>query len=306
LKGGIILFALAIVAVVLIAEGIYVSNFITKTSVLQIAVRETDIIESVNLMEFIKNSMQQALDYSFYQASYDVARKGGYDKLTIGSYNCAPYWRYYTSTIDFPTNPLDNLSSATKDKLNQYASALSYDISIMPTYNDVSIVNSGDIIKVSAIASKKLGIRRVNFYSISDNGNFSSEYQMKFFDLFQRGKANFIDSDGIESVVQQAIAEAGSSSADAITQKVNEKLDSLESSLSDSLVEVKITDRNIEVDTSKPAVAVRVLISITDNSEKYPVYDGTTDFRFIKLNFYIVTSSDTSYNPIILLTNQCS
>jgi hypothetical protein len=98
--------------------------------------KETEIINAINKMEFLKRNLINALDYSFYQAVYSSARKGGYVSLKEKTFNCIPYWREYEKT-NYPRFK-KNVQKLLLRIFNLYASRLADEINV-PTFENIEI-----------------------------------------------------------------------------------------------------------------------------------------------------------------------
>jgi len=156
LRKGIAPLAIALIAMLVLVgvEGVILVNFVYRMEFSIRAAKEASIVEKINEVEFVKRGLDKALIYSFHQASYFIASKGGYSDFDgVPSYNCIPYWRNYATT-NYPTNFLENIEDNSIKDLNSYAEALSNDITV-PEYEKVErvlpqkIKNIEDAIKCS-------------------------------------------------------------------------------------------------------------------------------------------------------------
>jgi hypothetical protein len=126
LKGAILAAAILII-VVLVAEGIFVTNFISRTETLQRSAREVEVITAVNVVELTKNSLHQATDYSVYQASYDIGRLGGYyptfpKQLPVEESTCIPFYRIYDNS--WTPTVRQSMQNRTFEVFTQYVTQL--------------------------------------------------------------------------------------------------------------------------------------------------------------------------------------
>lgn len=173
--------------------------------------REIEIISQLNNMEFLKQSLRQALVYSFYQSSYDVAKVGG---LSPGQYNEVKIWRNYETT--YQPNYIKDLNDTTFEIFKEYVTALKDSIEI-PDYILTSVKKIDDTtVEVNASSTGKLKLKG-RFYEINDNPNVTDKIKIKTIKLFEIGKENFVDKDSIKETVEDAITSIGFKSSCSLT-----------------------------------------------------------------------------------------
>lgn len=84
-----ILYVVLVVLVGLVAgEIVALQHNVARVDFYRRSVRETAILESINTMEFVKKYMKEALQLSFYKASYDVLGSGYATGKTVGGFCC--------------------------------------------------------------------------------------------------------------------------------------------------------------------------------------------------------------------------
>src|SRR3990170_1005459 len=124
MKKGIGPLAIALIGIVvaIAVEGVYLANFVIRSEFSTRVAGETLIVQSINELEFVKRALPPAATYSYYQASYYTASRGGYDSLDVQSYSCIPYWRVYTETDypDYRTRLSSSLLSIFSEYLRQF------------------------------------------------------------------------------------------------------------------------------------------------------------------------------------------
>ncbi|MFQ6055346.1 MAG: hypothetical protein ACE5J3_05115, partial [Methanosarcinales archaeon] len=138
MKKGIGPLAIGLIAIlgVVVVGGIILTNFVFRLEFFARAARAASIIEKINEVEFVKRGLDKALIYSFHQASYAIASRGGYSDFdNVPSYNCISYWRNYT-TINYPTDFLENIEEVSLKNLNDYTQTLSDDVTV-PEYQKI-------------------------------------------------------------------------------------------------------------------------------------------------------------------------
>jgi hypothetical protein len=125
-------------------EAIFFNIAIGKTVFFSIAAKETEIIHAVNQLEAVKIGLPYALEYSFYQAVYDVSKSGGYYSISadIPTYNSLPVWRKYDKTYE--PGYVINIKQTTLNNLNKYVSQVK--IVNIPQYTGVDILCGGGIL----------------------------------------------------------------------------------------------------------------------------------------------------------------
>ncbi|MFH8086617.1 MAG: hypothetical protein QW609_02235 [Candidatus Aenigmatarchaeota archaeon] len=123
----------AVIAIIVVAalciEGTILSNLIFRMENVRRAIREARIIEAINKMEFVKRALLISLDFSFYQASYDICGNGGFYQK-----DCNPYWRIYDA-VYFPEFR-ENLKMKILEYLNNYANSLNQEVKV-PSYDKI-------------------------------------------------------------------------------------------------------------------------------------------------------------------------
>jgi hypothetical protein len=308
MKKGLIQTVVIALFAALVVEGLIFVNFIYRIETIQRAVREAEIIRAINSVEFVKQALDNALTYSFYQGVYSTTTRGGYSDLSnLKSHQCIPYWRVYDETY-YPSTEdvMKNIQETTLKIFNNYGAALSNELITVPSFTDISMTKEKNVFTVNVSSAEKIKLETENL-NISDNLNFSKKIEIKFFDLFDKGKSNFIDKDSIKEAMQRNCCHC-----DGAKDAVKDALTNLANSLSSGDIKVEFDIEKVEVDVDCKSIkdptdpegkrkitvcvdcdaAARILVTITDKSNKYPVYDPleqTTALRNIQLRFYVIT-----------------
>jgi hypothetical protein len=199
---------------VITALGMYF--FITASNLENVkrSIIERGIVAETNEVEFLKQNLHQALDYSFYQSKYDVAGLGGYAKLADApiTHNNLPYWRVYDDTNPSPSLETykKNLGDKTLDIYSMYSDSINTEIS-KPEVSELTVERKvapeADYAIVTAFSTKPIKLEKPNL-TIEENGTIKEIIQTNIFNQFDIGKSNFVDTDSISQAVSDAIAAA--------------------------------------------------------------------------------------------------
>ncbi len=206
--------AIAVVLIAMIAvvaEGIIMTNFIYKLDTIQHSARTIDIVQSIDLMESLRDAVKKSLDYSFYQSLYDVASKGGYDKLdSVKSLNCQPYWKVYSDqsylSEDFWGGILRNIKSQTQEHFGIYKEQLqkvtrNQNIAI-PEY-EIIMDNSESSVTLTVNSKGKITASK-ELYTVSDTLNFKRDYDIDILKIYSTSKTEFINKDPLTNAISDA------------------------------------------------------------------------------------------------------
>lgn len=279
---------LALIVVILVVYTLVMAYLIGKTETSYRAQVEKSIIGAINKMEFVKREIPVAISYSFYQASFDLAARGGYETYSL-SYNCIPYWKVFSqdNTLDASSN-LQNLFPRIFEK---YTSAMSDYILTFPSFQ-ANIDTSSGTIKV--FSADDITISNPNFYTVRDKSSFTEPVDTRVFKMFDVGK-DFSDQ------ISQAIS-SSSSYSDGIV-KVAEAQNNFNVNNAGQF------SANVQIESNQGDdnnFAFRSLVTITDiSNDKHPIFDFSTNqnaYENLKLNFYILDGKDSNIQPI---TNVC-
>jgi len=280
-------FAIAAIVIFAIAVSLPLSAhyFVKNTETFRRAVRETEIIEGVNIIELLKRLLPQALEYSYYQASYSLASRGGYtDLTTVESHNNIPYWRMYDKTY-YP-DVKENLQIEVSNKLNEYMKIMREKTNLIsiPQYS-IEIIDSDEKLTLM-LKSDKLKLKGPNFI-IEDVGDFSVDSAVRVLKMFEIAKENFITKDSVGERLNTAVD----------YNDAKNQISQLQTELNilyglDDFQFVLTPEENLGPNDSE--FSMNVLVTIKDLSSKYPVYDyqeRTISFKNIQLKFYILAGN---------------
>ncbi len=192
---------IGLLVVVLVAEALILNNLIARFETVRRTIFEIEIVQAINVLESLRTEVRRALDFSFYQALYDVAAKGGYPT----SSDCTPHWRLYSNT-NFPEKFLNNIQLQTQGNLNVYGNDLENKIKDSNSINvDVPsyIVALNDLdtsTKLTVTADDKL-VASKTFYTISNNPNFEKTLPIDISKIYDISKIEFVDKDPIKEAI---------------------------------------------------------------------------------------------------------
>lgn len=283
--------AIAILALVSI-EGLLLTNFVFRMEFSVRAVKESVIIEAINSMEFVKRALPHAATYSYHQASYYTASRGGYDDISVESYDCIPYWRIFTGTA-YP-DYRDDIKSASLSIFYEYLVEIEGEVFRFPSYT-VEIDEGARKFKLSSSGELKYWTDTVE---ITDKPNVEVPIDTGFFRIYGIGKDKFIDTDNIgNSVKTVSDSHACGDSQNTISSEIRSAISSLQSTLnsqySSESIGFVLTVEDIQFDPScNSDFAARVLVKIKDTSSTFLAYDydeKTTKRRNIELKFYVLS-----------------
>jgi hypothetical protein len=213
----IILLTLLVALGLITAEGMYIFATTSNIESAKRSVVEIGITALINQVEFAKKSLNQALDYSIYQAIYNVMSNGGYENpvsVPNPKYNNLPYWRVYDNTY-FPFSYQTTLNTAISNIFNnEYITSLktktdvqipiySLSTNVFGSFVLPSTVESGWI-EVSATSAENIKLEKPNV-TISDNPNIDRTVSTNFKPAFDLGKSYFIDKDSIGQAINDVI-----------------------------------------------------------------------------------------------------
>lgn len=125
--------AIVFIFITLILEGFVASTLFVNSNVVRRISKETEVIEAVNSMEFLKKSLRASVEYSVYKSSYDVLSHGGYLTIPseIDSKGCIPYISVYSDKSDLISEDelIGNVENTTMEIFDCYAQQYSSEYS---------------------------------------------------------------------------------------------------------------------------------------------------------------------------------
>jgi len=269
---GIAPLAIIVIVGALAVEGVIVTDLVGRTDNIVRAARETEIIRLINEMEFAKRYLSQALTYAYYQASYDLAKNGGFlAEQNVNSYNCIAFWREYekASVPDYE----NNLKLQIIDYFKKYGTALKSEVKL-PVYSNVDFDHEKEIIAVSANNELRLETETVK---LTDTSEFKQKVDFSPFLLFDIGKEIF---DEITSATQfNTYGDAA-----AKIRFIENKYVAL---YGEQNIDVSISSENIG--SSNENYALRALVTV-QTKNKYPIFntEKITGEYPIKLSYYVI------------------
>lgn len=226
---GPIAIAIVLVAGVLAAEGVFVTNFVANSEVIKRSAREVGIIDAINKLELSKRYLQNALGYSFYEASYEIFNMGGFCASnsdgcigeckipeSVPSSDCIPWWIVYGDVYAPEYESTDDTKGFVdyiSERVLSIFSSYSYpsDISYCPGDGNVSIESGGETVNI--------GVMNMNGdlieYSDSDlniaerTTNFTTSVYSYVPGMFQYARYIFVEDDGIGAAFDTAVSGMG-------------------------------------------------------------------------------------------------
>ena len=167
-------------------------------------IRESAIIEGTNTMELLRKNLEQSLIYSYYQASFEIAKNGGYSTTITAT------WRNYNDLSGFPANFGKTLKSRTLEILNLYRKAIVGNGITTVDYTQIDITRKDNGEYLSVISKDKenkdqeIKVSKSSFYEVLNKANVFVLIPIRTLKLFETGKNNFIDRDSVGSQIQAA------------------------------------------------------------------------------------------------------
>jgi hypothetical protein len=262
---------------------------IGRTEINVRALVEKEILSAINRMEFTKREIPVAIRYSFYQASFDLANRGGYE--TFGtSYNCIPYWKVFSQN-NIP-NFETNFKNVFLKIFSKYTSDLSDYTLSFPKFQVNFDKDSG---KLDVFSSDNILIQNPNFYVLKEKASFTQTVDPQIFIMFDIGK----------EITERLSHEISSSSSysDAL-QKTLTVQDEFNTKYVGQYTIILQPENNLASNENNFAFRTLVLITSSSN-DKYPVFDFSQNkniYANFKLAFYLLDGKDTSVEP---QTNAC-
>jgi hypothetical protein len=294
MKGqAVIILGIFVIGAVALTEFIYLSSMIQKTQPIVQIVRETEIIRGINRLEFAKQYLLKSALYSYYQASYDVANRGGFSDLSTNSYNCIPYWKIYSqdNSPDLQTN-MKNFISAVFTK---YITTANFEDVTIPTFFTVDISNH-QTLTINSDSTLQVGSQ--DFYTAEELFSFSQPVDGRIFELFSIAQ----NVDDAVTALQKVVVLYPD-----LQNQPGSKLNLLQNTLNDVLYASQNVQINFQSENLGPNdfnYSARILVTITDTSAQYPAYDFTTKSlaeRNLNFQFYMLLGNANVPAP----TNSC-
>jgi len=234
----IVAIVLVIMSGIVVTEGVYLNNFIANFEVIRRSAEETTAIGVIDLIEFSKKALQQAVSYSFYGASSDTLKFGGfcaYDESycdedckipkAVATLDCKPWWRIYNNVYapEYDSSQPDQkkntfigyLSSRTSALYNDYSGTFSGPQYCPMPPGEVNVEEKG-IYKVLVNATNVAGgtIGYSTAISSSDKNDvisivernvfFSDTVDATTLDIFKFARDEFVSKDRIKSAFDAA------------------------------------------------------------------------------------------------------
>lgn len=286
-KGQIQIAFIAIAAIVVV-EGVILTNYLIRSENIVRALREEQIIQAVNNVEFAKRGLSQAVLYSFNQASYDIGKRGGYFNMPLGdSLDCIPYWKTFNSTNipNFKSELQQNLLKV----FNVYGTSLGVDV---PQYDNVQFDITNNVMNLT---SSGMLTDQEDFFTIKDSANFVQNANMSIFKLYAAAA-------DIENQLDSKVS-SSTSYSNALDNVISVS-NSMGQKYSSQGFQVTISPSQ-DLGNGGKNFAIRVLVSVTDTTQKSLVYDfagKTLTMRNLEFRYYMLFGN----SPIQPQVNECA
>ena len=215
--------ALFLIGLVSFSLLLYNSFTIERKGVIQ-----SDVINATNAMELVKKNLQQALTFSYYQASYEIAKNGGGIQPIL-------IWRNYDNKLGYPSDFDKTLAKQTLERFNQYVNKLLEGSEItVENYKEVQVEGEekGEREYIDALSfieqpcqkdpteiCRKDGKIRISkfFVELSNKANVYVSIPIRTLELFRMGEKNFVSRDIVQERINAGIANAGLKSSHRVT-----------------------------------------------------------------------------------------
>lgn len=249
----ILLVIIAILAVITVM-GIYLFAISANVEGMRRSIIEREVVAEINKLEFLKRNLHQALDYSFYQATYNISRCGGYDGPEDVSNTRKNYWSNYPGWLywricespnyralppatenipewrvhlkTFFPDIVEALNKTGQKIFNEYLESLretTENVSI-PNYifKEINISNTHlNILAVNtsgeSIILEKRNIGNLRNLTISDNSTLTEKVKTTFGSLVNFGRDNFVTHDSIGKAIMNTASDAGFMPSGSVT-----------------------------------------------------------------------------------------
>jgi len=247
---------------------------------------EKEILAAINRMEFLKREIPVAIQYSFYQASYDLTSRGGYTTFST-SYNCIPYWKVFSQN-NIPDAEA-NMQNVFLKIFSRYTTELG---DVTTTFPKFQVTFDKDAGNMKVFSSDKIVMQNPDVYLLKEDATFEQRFDTKVFVMFDAAK------DFAEKISQEI--SSSSSYSDAV-KRIGDAQTEFNSKYQNQFLFVVSTDNNLGKDENNFAFRTSVIVVDTSDNN-YPVYDFSQSknvYSNLKLNFYIFDGKDNSVQPQI-------
>ncbi|MHA1828274.1 MAG: hypothetical protein ACTSX6_06460 [Candidatus Heimdallarchaeaceae archaeon] len=159
--------ALIAMVAVLSVEAILLNMSFGQTVSKTLTSKEVKIIHAINQIEAIKTGLPYALEYSFYQAYYDISKIGGCS-TPQQKYRNLPVWRKYDETYE--PDFIREVEDSSLSYLNQYVNSInSFNEVKVPSYSSVELKKNLIIIQRKFVCCSPCSCSECQFI---DRGNW--------------------------------------------------------------------------------------------------------------------------------------
>ena len=203
MKGIFVGTVLLIAILTLVLSGAFFVVLSSEYINLKTSLKASEILIAADIVEAVKIALERAYYYSFIQAAYDIGKSGGYNDITSAS-----PWRNYSNT-NLPYY-IENLSRRIETYIKEYLSELENfefsepNVEIKVNYKKRSTEIRSVIMSVGFSQPFKYKGR---FFTIYENPNRTLFLPSEYFEMFEYGRKNFVDTDSIREKIEAAINE---------------------------------------------------------------------------------------------------
>ena len=267
MKGIFVGTVLLIAILTLVLSGVFFVVLRWEYINLKTSLKASEILIAADIVEAVKIGLERAYYYSFIQAAYDIGKSGGYNDITLAS-----PWRNYSST-NFPYY-IGNLSRRIETYIKEYLSKLENfefsepNVEIKVNYKKRSTEIRSVIMLVGFSQPFKYKGR---FFTIYENPNRTLFLPSEYFEMFEYGRKNFVDTDSIREKIEAAINEMGNQCREILigdicedkkpnpNDKLNEICPDADESLNRTITQKikELEERNVNLSIDKVIVRYR-------------------------------------------------
>jgi hypothetical protein len=180
MKGAFPLLIFVLMGMAIVA-GVVATNIFVETESIRRSARDASILEAINSMEMMKRSLNLAMAYSLYQASYDASASGG----STSASEDTTYWRTY-GQVSVPAFE-SNIESRSLSLLGEYVSQLGDFGLDIPEYQSLDLRSSREgLVETVASSNGRLMLAAQDgTYEIEDIATMTRTVRSNIFHLFE-------------------------------------------------------------------------------------------------------------------------
>jgi hypothetical protein len=275
---GLLVFLIFMVFILEAGLSIFLLN---RTNYSRASAMETNIIQGIDDFTLKRRYLEQAMEYSVYQASYEVFQNGGYSNISdADSFDCLPYLEVY-GTENTP-DIYGNIAVLATNYFNEYSIEISDDETAVPDY-EIFLVNG--MPNILARTDGKLEMVKEGKMKVSDDSEIRIVTPTVLF--------------GIEDNIHTSNAHVSELVSDSVDyahfeEQLADYSDNLNSGMAEPSETTIFSSEMISGDGT--TFSARVLVDIKSVKE-YPVYNRESEANEmlpLEFRYYILVSNDPS------------